>query len=71
MENISIRLINLPTTIHGYTVRDRNGDYNIYINARINQEARLETYEHEMKHINNGDFYRKGSVDLIEIYAHM
>lgn len=70
MEEIYTRLIDLPTTIRGYTVRDKEGDYNIYLNTRISQEARLETYEHELKHIEQGDFQRCTKADLIEIFAH-
>lgn len=71
MDEIYTRLFNLPTTIRGYTVRDKNGDYNICINARISHEDQLEAYEHELKHIKLGDFQRSASADLIEIYAHM
>lgn len=70
MEEIIQRNIDLPTTIRGYTIRDHNGDYNIYINARMTTERQIEAYRHELKHIRNGDFNRTGSVDLIEIHAH-
>lgn len=70
MEEIIKRNINLPTTIRGYTIRDHNGDYNIYINARMTTERQMETYMHELRHIREGDFSRSGSVDLIEIHAH-
>lgn len=70
MNEIFTRLINLPTTIHGYTVMDTNGDFNIFINSRINHEAMLKTYKHELKHIKQGDFHRTVSADMIEIYAH-
>lgn len=70
MEDIITRLASLPPGISGLTVRDRNGDYNIYINARLNRETQLQTYEHELHHIRTGDFDRPGSADLIEIHAH-
>ena len=71
MEDIYAVLVDLPTTIRGYTIRDKNGDFCIVINARISQENRVEAYEHEMKHIKQGDFQRSTPADLIEIYAHM
>ena len=70
MNEVTIRLIDLPTTIRAFTIRDTEGDFNIYLNARINSIQRMEAYEHEMKHIEKDDLYKKGSIDLIEIYAH-
>lgn len=70
MDEVYTTLLDLPTTIRGYTVRDMNGDYNICINARISQENRLKAYKHELKHIKRGDFAKSGSADLIEIFAH-
>lgn len=70
MEEIITRLANLPVTVYGYTIRDKDGDYNMYINARMTSEKRVETYKHELEHIRRGDFYRSGSADLIEIHAH-
>ena len=70
MEEIITRLANLPVSVYGYTIRDKDGDYNMYINARMTSEKRVETYKHELEHIRRGDFYRSGSADLIEIHAH-
>lgn len=71
MDEIVTRIIGLPTSINGYTIRDRNGDYNVYINSNISFEHQLLTYQHEINHILNGDFTKSGSADLIEIHAHM
>lgn len=57
MDTIIIRLINMPETVHGVTRKDANGDYNIYINARISAEARAKAYWHEIEHIRLGHFY--------------
>ena len=70
MNDIYEKLINLPTTVPAYTIRDPAGDFTIFINARMSQERQKKACEHELKHIRNGDFDRTGSVDLIEIYAH-
>lgn len=70
MDEIYTRLSNFPTSICAFTVRDRDGDYNIYLNARISHERRVQAYEHELKHIKRGDFQKSCSADLIEIYAH-
>lgn len=39
------------------TVKDSEGDYNIYINARLGAEDRVKAFRHEIQHIKNRDFY--------------
>lgn len=46
----------MPLTIRGFTVPDENGDYNIYINSDLSDEAKAETLKHEKLHIENNDF---------------
>lgn len=70
MNDVTTRLINLPTTVRAFTTRDTEGDFNIYLNARMNDIQRLEAYQHEMKHIERGDFYKNGSIDVIEAHLH-
>ena len=60
MDLIFVRLIDME--VPGVTVLDENGDYNMYINARLTYEQRLKTYNHEIKHINLGHFYDNKSV---------
>lgn len=69
MNDIIVRHITLPTTIHGFTARDSEGDYNIYINDRIGYFQQEKTIRHEMKHINDDNF-EEHDVDLIEGRAH-
>ncbi len=70
MDEIIKRVLDLPDGVYGYTVRDLEGDYNIYISSRMSYERQLETYEHELEHIRGDDFNRKTAVGLIEILAH-
>lgn len=70
MDEIITRLADLPTTIAGYTVRDAVGDFTIILNSRLTEERQKETLEHELEHIQNGDFSSNRPVGLIEIYAH-
>lgn len=67
---INTILLDMPGTIKAYTVADKNGDYTIVLNSRLNHEQHLASYAHEMHHIKNGDFDRKCSADLIEFFAH-
>ena len=59
----------MPMTIKGYTVL-KDGFYTIVINANLCESSRKKTYEHEYNHIVNGDFEKRTSADLIEVYAH-
>ena len=70
MNDVTTRLINLPTTVRAFTTRDTEGDFNIYLNARMNNIQRLGAYQHEMKHIEGDDFYKEGSIDAIEAHLH-
>lgn len=70
MNDIIVRHVTMPTTIHGFTARDSEGDYNIYINDRIGYFKQEETIKHEIEHINRDDF-EKDDVQAIEAGAHM
>ena len=57
MDCIIIRIVDLPPSIRGATVKDAEGDYNIYLNARLNDDERVKAYWHEIDHIRRGHFY--------------
>lgn len=59
-------LYNLPPRISGFTVR-KDGDFTIFLNARHCWEDQKETYDHELEHIENGDFDSALSADAIEM----
>ena len=60
---------NFPLPIGGFTIV--TGDYfTIALNRNLSFERNMQTYNHELKHISNGDFDKKTSVGLIEIIAH-
>jgi hypothetical protein len=64
-----VRLVEMPGSIKAYTVR-KDGYHTILINSILTREQQLKEYDHEYKHIINGDFDKTCSVDMIEIYAH-
>lgn len=66
MDAVIIRLVDMPVTMPGCTVKDANGDYNVYINARLNEEQRVSAYWHEMDHIRRGHFYQERTVAEME-----
>lgn len=56
MNDIIVRVTDLPCSVRGMTSPDANGDYNIYLNARLNFETQQKTYNHELKHIKMNHF---------------
>ena len=54
--SIFIREMKMPLTIRAFTVPDANGDYNIYINNDLSEEAKEKSLKHEKAHIENNDF---------------
>lgn len=62
MDMVIVRIIDLPHTVRGMTVLDAEGDYNVYLNARLSGDQQTIAFRHEVEHIRRGDFYRKDSV---------
>ena len=54
--DVFVRLAKLPWFCKGFTLRDSDGNYNIFINDSMTREWQQDTYNHELAHINNGDF---------------
>ena len=61
-----VRFIDLPLTTKGMTVEDSNGFFNIYINENLSAEQQQKALEHEMMHINRGDFDNKKTLHEAE-----
>lgn len=59
MDDVFIRYLPLPPTIKGLTVLDSEGNYNVYLNARLTHEANRQTLQHELQHIKNNDFSKQ------------
>ena len=64
--NYFIRYIDLPCCVNGVTVMDRDGFYNIYINARLDYPHQQQAIRHELTHISRGDFFREDKLERIE-----
>ena len=63
---IFIREMKMPLTIRAFTIPDENGDYNIYINNNLSDEAKQKSLKHEKKHIENNDFSSSDLARVIE-----
>jgi len=62
LDAVIIRVIDMPVTVRGITVKDSNDDYNIFLNARLSMEMRVIAFRHEVDHIRSGHFYDYRSV---------
>ena len=62
MDNVIVRVIDLPDAIPAVTVLDDNGDYNIYLNGRLSKDNYDEAVRHELRHINKEHFYKEKPV---------
>lgn len=65
-EILYIRLVPGPLCFHAYTEPDRDGNYNIYVNADLCHEAQVEAVEHELEHIRGGDLLSELPGSVIE-----
>lgn len=64
-------LQDLPIGVKGFVIEDGIDDfYTIVLNARYSRETNIETYKHELKHIEGGDFHSRESADDVERRAH-
>ena len=61
-----IRYVKLPISVRGVTIPDENGDYNIYINDRLSHKMQIDTYLHEITHVENEDFDVQVPISVIE-----
>lgn len=71
VEYIAVHLVDLPHEVKGFTKKNKDGSYTIMINARLSSEMQIATYDHEIRHIENGDYDNKADVDLIEQQRHL
>jgi Zn-dependent peptidase ImmA (M78 family) len=57
MDDIFIRELGMPLSIRAFTTIDQDGDYNVFVNANLSEEAKRLALQHEELHIKRGDFY--------------
>ncbi len=47
----------MPGCVKGMTVKDKDDNFNVYVNENLSDEATREVIAHEMRHINKNHFY--------------
>lgn len=58
MNEVIVRIVSMPCCLHGFVREDPDGDYNVYIRAEDSRQAQLDTYAHELAHIQLGHLQR-------------
>lgn len=69
MGDVLCRVVDLPHKINAVTVVDSNGDFNVYVNAKLSKSTQLKAYRHECEHIKCEHFYSDRSVESCETEA--
>lgn len=69
MGDIFIRYIDMEYTVPAVTQVDANGDYNVYVNARLGYDQQQIAIQHELRHIQQDHFHRDTPVALDEQQA--
>ena len=67
MEEVIVRVVELPDGIPAFTLPDVDGLYNVYINEKLDPFSREKALEHELEHIRKGDWDRLGWMSVFEI----
>ena len=64
-------LIDLPLKCRGYIYEDcATGERCCVLNARLNHETNVKSYQHELRHLKNNDLYCNEEIDEIETRCH-
>lgn len=68
---IITRVVPIPDGgVRAFTVKDKDENYNIYLNASLSDEMQKEAFQHELEHIRRGDFDSGVDVQVIETETH-
>lgn len=51
-----VREMKMPATVRAFTVPDADGNFNIYINKDLSDDAKKKSLDHEKRHISRNDF---------------
>lgn len=61
-----VRMISMPSNVHGATIFDADGFANIYINANDSREIQQAALRHELKHLRKGDMDSCTNIRVVE-----
>ena len=63
---IIFRTINAPLCCRAFTLIDKDGIYNVYVNEDLNFEAQERAIRHELEHIRQGHLESELPVEILE-----
>lgn len=66
MGQIIVRCLDLPYKTNGLVRKDGDGNYNVYINAKMSYAVQRKTIRHEIAHIRHGDFDSFNDIRMVE-----
>lgn len=61
-----VRVIDLPVQIGGMVTPNDDGTYSVYLNARNTAARMAMSFDHEVGHIENDDFYNGKNIGEVE-----
>lgn len=64
-----IRVMDMPECLNGMVKYDESDFANIYVNAKLNAEARQKAANHELTHVINDDIHNSDPIEVIESRA--
>ena len=67
MEEVIVRIVPLPDGVPAFTLPDVDGYYDVYLNEKLDEIARIRAFEHELEHIRKGDWERLDYMTVAEI----
>lgn len=69
MNEINVHLMDMDTMLPEHLVKNDDGTYTIFLNARLSRDSQLKSYYHALKHIKEEDFDEE-NVQEVESEAH-
>lgn len=68
--DVNVLFMDMPARIPAFVKANSDNSYSVILNSRLTHERRMQAYQHEISHIKNGDYDKKCSSDIIELFAH-
>lgn len=69
-ENIIVIYKDMPARIKSFVMPDGFGNYTIVLNSCLSFEQNRISTQHEIEHIERGDYDNIQNVDVLEYYRH-
>lgn len=66
MDEFILRIVDLPPKVNAVTVLDENGDFNVYVNSSLSDDAKKDAFDHETRHIKRKHFFSVKPVEVCE-----